>query len=315
MKNNLKEESQRLQEEMGYKVVDSEEIEKLIDEYLPEQGEGENFATQVVTAYFKLNHEWYNNGNTITRTCNNTWDYANWLYNNIPQVREILDEMVNNEYSETEYEKGLKELEEELINRKNLEEWSKQPKVGTIYKNEEPFKEACRCEQCGEYISDQTYDFNGGICDYCASHNEEDEYDEEDLEENVMQNKDIRRAIMNTLNESSWQKLLTKRELDLFKKYPIGSQAGLGMEARVLCKFFNPMGVGTWIIIEAEPEGDSWNMYGYADLGYGYELGFIPLRELEEVRLPFGMKIERDMYSVDNTTKVKDLIDESELMY
>lgn len=59
-------------------------------------------------------------------------------------------------------------------------------------------------------------------------------------------------------------------------------------------KFFNPIGAGTWLITEMEPDGDT--LFGLADLGFGCpELGSFSLSELTSVRLPFGMGIERDI--------------------
>lgn len=59
-------------------------------------------------------------------------------------------------------------------------------------------------------------------------------------------------------------------------------------------KFFNPVGAGTWLITEMEPDGDT--LFGLADLGFGCpELGSSSLSELTSVRLPFGMGIERDI--------------------
>ena len=59
-------------------------------------------------------------------------------------------------------------------------------------------------------------------------------------------------------------------------------------------KFFNPIGAGTWLITEVEPDGDT--LFGLADLGFGCpELGSFSLSELTSVRLPFGMGIERDI--------------------
>lgn len=45
-------------------------------------------------------------------------------------------------------------------------------------------------------------------------------------------------------------KLITKELEKIFEKYPIGSQDGLGGNAKVIAKFFNPVGVGTWLITE-----------------------------------------------------------------
>ena len=36
--------------------------------------------------------------------------------------------------------------------------------------------------------------------------------------------------------------------------------------------------------------------FGSVDLGYGSELGYFRLSELQSIRLPFGLSIERDMY-------------------
>lgn len=60
-------------------------------------------------------------------------------------------------------------------------------------------------------------------------------------------------------------------------------------------KLFNPMGAGTWYIIEYDPEEKI--AFGYADLNMGFpELGYIGITELENIQLPLGMKIERDLY-------------------
>ena len=62
-----------------------------------------------------------------------------------------------------------------------------------------------------------------------------------------------------------------------------------------VAKLFNPVGAGTWLLTELEP-GTSLS-FGLADLGMGCpEMGTICLDELWSVRLPFGMKIERDIH-------------------
>lgn len=59
-------------------------------------------------------------------------------------------------------------------------------------------------------------------------------------------------------------------------------------------KFFNPVGAGTWLATELDEDGDT--LFGLADLGFGCpELGYFSLRELEGIRLPFGLRIERDL--------------------
>ena len=63
----------------------------------------------------------------------------------------------------------------------------------------------------------------------------------------------------------------------------------------VLVKFFNPCGAGTWYVFEAEKKGNDWEFFGLVDL-YEKELGYFTLSELESIRLPFGLSIERDKY-------------------
>ena len=59
-------------------------------------------------------------------------------------------------------------------------------------------------------------------------------------------------------------------------------------------KLFNPVGAATWLAAEMEECGD--RLFGLADLGMGCpELGWFSLGELEAVRLPFGLTIERDL--------------------
>lgn len=59
-------------------------------------------------------------------------------------------------------------------------------------------------------------------------------------------------------------------------------------------KFFNPLGAGTWLATELY--GDDDTLFGLADLGFGCpEMGVFSLMEVESVRLPYGMRIERDL--------------------
>ena len=51
-------------------------------------------------------------------------------------------------------------------------------------------------------------------------------------------------------------KLITKELEQLFSKYPFHSQENRGGDARVLVKYFNPTGVGTWYITEAEKKSN-----------------------------------------------------------
>lgn len=61
-----------------------------------------------------------------------------------------------------------------------------------------------------------------------------------------------------------------------------------------ICKLFAPWGAGTWLITGIE-EGI---LHGFADLGMGcVEWGGIAtLREMESIKGPFGLTIERDLF-------------------
>ena len=58
-------------------------------------------------------------------------------------------------------------------------------------------------------------------------------------------------------------------------------------------KLFNPAGAATWLATELDADADT--LFGLADLGFGFpELGSFSLAELQSLKLPFGLTIERD---------------------
>ncbi|MDT8760557.1 DUF2958 domain-containing protein [Sphingomonas psychrotolerans] len=65
-------------------------------------------------------------------------------------------------------------------------------------------------------------------------------------------------------------------------------------DKRPLVKLFNPLSAATWLASELAEDGDT--LFGLADLGLGCpELGYFSLREIKSLRLPFGLRIERDL--------------------
>lgn len=59
-------------------------------------------------------------------------------------------------------------------------------------------------------------------------------------------------------------------------------------------RFFSPISRGTWLATELDEDGI---LFGLADLGFGCpELGSFALEELEAIRLPLGLGIERDLH-------------------
>lgn len=65
-----------------------------------------------------------------------------------------------------------------------------------------------------------------------------------------------------------------------------------GLDHVPVVKFFNPLGIGTWLATELDEDGDT--LFGLADLSEP-ELGSFSLAEMEAVERPFGMGIERDI--------------------
>ena len=101
--------------------------------------------------------------------------------------------------------------------------------------------------------------------------------------------------------------LLTNKIIKKFEEYPLYSQEDKGMESEVVVKYFNPCGTGTWLITEAERQEDGdWLMFGYCHISC-WEWGYVLLSELQNLRLPFGLAIERDLYMKEGVT-VKDLV-------
>lgn len=100
--------------------------------------------------------------------------------------------------------------------------------------------------------------------------------------------------------------LMTKELEKEFEKYSLGSQDEKGMEADVVVKYFNPFGAGTWLITEGEKQEDGdWLLFGYCHI-FEWEWGYVMLSELENIQLPFGLTIEREMYVTGK--QVKDYI-------
>jgi hypothetical protein len=94
--------------------------------------------------------------------------------------------------------------------------------------------------------------------------------------------------------------LMTKEIEKLASKYPLQSQDGKGLDARIIVKFFDPTGSWTWYATEYNPEDKTF--YGYVS-GFENELGYFTLEELQSVKGAFGLGIERDLYFTDKTVK------------
>ena len=109
-------------------------------------------------------------------------------------------------------------------------------------------------------------------------------------------------------------KLLTKELCDQIPM--VGAQDGKGEDAVVWCKFFTVWTQWTWFVLDAyvaledgsEAPLAGWDgktgevvFFGYVK-GQDEEYGYFALSELEGIRGPGGLTIERDLYWNQKTT-------------
>ena len=64
------------------------------------------------------------------------------------------------------------------------------------------------------------------------------------------------------------------------------------MEQMVVAKFFDAMGSWTWYLMNLDPENNDY-AWGIVD-GFAVEMGSWLMSELQDVKLQFGLGIERD---------------------
>ncbi len=91
-------------------------------------------------------------------------------------------------------------------------------------------------------------------------------------------------------------KLMTK---ELKAKFPkIGStETKKADEVKIIANYFDPCGSWTWYATEFDGED---LFFGYVR-GFDNELGYFSLSELEAVKGPLGIGIERDMHFGEHT--------------
>jgi hypothetical protein len=100
-------------------------------------------------------------------------------------------------------------------------------------------------------------------------------------------------------NKIRGMKLLTKEIREQLP--PLYAQDGKGGKAIVYVKYFTPSSNWTWLCTEGEPVLDEaqneidFKFFGLV-FGHEREFGYFLLSELEEVRGPMGLPIERDLH-------------------
>ena len=120
---------------------DFNEISDRFSPYLSDHGEGDNMATQTVTAITKLVYKWFNDGDVYDNNYylegwwNDLSSEANWLYNkiNCKELGKISEIRSGQEYTELLYNISNSFTDE------FLKELETKPKNGSIYEEDGPF--------------------------------------------------------------------------------------------------------------------------------------------------------------------------------
>lgn len=158
-------------------------FEDLINKYMPDEGEGETLASQIVTAVNKLIYKWYNDGDVFDNVnsglngwANDLSDYANWLYKYAPGDTPHILKRIYDITNEDDYEVLLRELADNLLDENLLNSLEKN-KQGSIYDCDGPFEFSI----------------------YDEDEDEEDSYeDEEDLDESKKLNEGVNNLTIKT---------------------------------------------------------------------------------------------------------------------
>ncbi len=148
---------------------DEKETNELEDKYLPDSGEGDNMATQAVTATSKLIYKYFNDGDVFDNNyylrdwSNDISSYANWLEAYVDGAGEILRRIEEVETKDEYVEEILYPLYKLIFREDLLEKLEKNPAKDSVYD----------CE--GPYVIDDDDDDD----DY-DEYDEYDDYDEDD---------------------------------------------------------------------------------------------------------------------------------------
>jgi len=118
----------------------------------------------------------------------------------------------------------------------------------------------------------------------------------EERTHNVENDPEAQRAANNRIRG---MKLLTQ---EIRRKLPpLHGQESQGGKAIAHVKWFTPSSSWTWYITEGSPEKDpdgnvvDYTLFGLVD-GLEKELGYFRLPEIESVRGPMGLPVERDLW-------------------
>ena len=105
-------------------------------------------------------------------------------------------------------------------------------------------------------------------------------------------------------------KIITKEIEEAFEKQGYTGDKSAD-EIKVVMKLFNPCGAGTWYIY-GKIDDDIYMCFANLGDPTFAECGSVSLSELMSLRLPFGLKIERDMYFKPLSMTLKEVMDKVE---
>ena len=144
---------------------DFDQYEPIVDKYLQPTGEGDTFASQIVTAINKLVYKWFNDGDVYDNTynlegwANDLSSYANWLWTYVPDTQEELSR-IEDAWDDSDYEDILGDLCHFYLDEETLDEYAQQPKQGTIYDCDGPFAFIYKPYEYDEDDEDGEYEWN-----------------------------------------------------------------------------------------------------------------------------------------------------------
>lgn len=123
-------------------IEDFEKFDKIISKYLPNYGQGDTKASQLVTAVNKIIYKWFNDGDVVDNVntglggwANDLSSYANWLETFIPEAEEPLNNLLwKTEGDEDKYTRYLYDLASTLLKDEVLSKYSSKEHIGDIYK-------------------------------------------------------------------------------------------------------------------------------------------------------------------------------------
>lgn len=212
------------------------ETDAMEKKYLPRTGEGENMATQTVTAVCKLIYKWFNDGDVFDNTyalegwANDLSSYANWLDSHVPEAADVLAR-IENVTGESDYTRLLYDLMNTTLNQGLLSTLETIPATDSVYDCDGPyeFKEPVTCPECGAECDEYDLD-HYGMCSDCYN---EQQYEEEDDEEDFYESRKSNRRVIKesdydpdypdpdeyeTEEERNWRRGIADEQIRLLKK-------------------------------------------------------------------------------------------------